>query len=320
MGENILNRLYSYSDYNNLLKILNGFYNIDLSEIHLHREIIGYVYFTKNSKKTYVLKLYRNFNTEEALQSIEIIQYLKHNNYPVVSIVQSEIGSLYIRLNVPQGQCIGILFEYIEGVEPNLRREISHIGHQVGELHNLMKKYPNPLIERGKEFYIDRFISMAKRVHYPSEKVKELEIYGEEIWSNIKRLPKGFCHGDLHSGNMLKTKSDEYVLFDFDIASYSNTIIDVATLSNDTNFNILDESQYDSTIKKFEKFYQGYSKKRSLSDVEIVSIFDFIAARHYELIATITECQGLNSLDESFLDQQFDWLMKWRTICNRRRI
>ncbi|WP_162265442.1 phosphotransferase [Abyssisolibacter fermentans] len=314
-----MNKLNLYYDCDNLIKILNNCYKLNFKEIYLHREMIGCVYFAKNSRKKYVLKIYRQFNTEQALQSIEVIQFLKKNNYPVVSIIPTEVGSLYIKLNIPEGQCIGILYDYIEGIEPNFSTEITNVGQQIGELHNLMIKYPNPLIKRDKEFYIDRYVAILQKLHYSSVKIKELESYGNEIWSNIKRLPNGFCHGDLHSGNMLQTKLNKYILFDFDIVSYSYSIIDVATLSNDTGFNQLDESTYDSTKKMFERFYQGYSKKRTINDIEIAAIFDFIAVRHYELIATITECQGLNSLSQSFLDEQFEWLMKWRDICNRKR-
>lgn len=315
-----MNKLNSYYDCNDLIKKLNKFYKLNFEEIYLHRDMIGRVYFVKNSMKKYVLKIYRQFNTEQALQSIDVIQFLRKNDYPVVSIIPTEEGSLYIKLNIPEGQCIGILYDFIEGIEPNFSTEIINVGQQIGELHNLMIKYPNPLIKRGKDFFIDRFIVILQKLQYCSKKVKELEKYGEEIWSNIKRLPTGFCHGDLHSGNMLQTKLNQYILFDFDIVSHAYSIIDVATLSNCTDFNQLDESTYDSTTRMFERFYQGYSKKRTLSDIEIAAIFDFIAVRHYELIATITDCQGLNCLSQSFLDEQFEWLMKWRTICNRKKI
>lgn len=315
-----MNKLNSCNDCDNLIKILNNFYKLNFKEIYLHRDMIGSVYFLGNNMQKYVFKIYRQFNTDQALQSIEVIQFLRENNYPVVSIVQTDVGGSYINLNMPEGQCIGILYDYIEGIEPDLSTEITNVGQQIGELHNLMTDYSKPLIKREKDFYIDRYIEILKKLQYCSVKVKELERYGEELWSNMERLPNGFCHGDLHSGNMLQTKSNQYMLFDFDIVSHSFSVIDVATLSDCTNFNQLDESTYDSTRRRFEGFYQGYSKRRTLSDIEIAAIFDFIAVRHYEIIATITECQGLNDLSKSFLDEQFEWLMKWRTICNQRKI
>ncbi len=309
-----MTKLNLYTDCDDLLRILNYYYKLNFNEISLHRDMIGYVYFVKSSTKKYVLKLYRHFNTEQALQSIEIIQYLKQNNYPVVSIVFTQHGRYFIELTMPEGKCIGILFDYIDGIEPNRENELASIGRQVGELHEIMSKYPNPLIIRGKEFFIDRYITILREVLYCPLRIKDLEDYGQEVWDRMSGLPHGFCHGDLHTGNMLKTKSNEYILFDFDIASYSHSVIDVAILSDGTNFNNLTEFAYDNTKRTFEKFYQGYSKIITLSDAEISAIFDFIPIRHYELIATITDCQGLDSLSPAFIDEQYGWLMGWKTL------
>lgn len=315
-----MNKLNDYSDCNNLIKILNKFYKLNFEEIYLHREVIGYVYFVKSSNKKYVLKLYRHVNSDEGRQSIEVIQYLKKLNYPVVSIVPTDEDSLYVKFTVPEGECIGILYDYIDGIELEEKEEIIEIGEQIGGFHNLMEKYPNSLIKRGKDFYIDRFIAILQKLNYNSEKVEELKRYGNELWSSMERLPRGFCHGDLHTGNMLKTKANECILFDFDMASYGYSIIDIATLCDSTNFFKYDEWDYDNTKTLFEKFYEGYSKKRSLTNIEIDAIFDFIAIRHYELIATLTNIRGLQCLSHSYLDEQFQWLMNWRKLCNLKRL
>ncbi|MHB0885804.1 MAG: phosphotransferase enzyme family protein [Bacillota bacterium] len=314
-----MNTLSSYSDYDGLIKILNSFYSVNIEEIHLHREMIGHVYFARNRQKRFVLKLYRSFNTEQALQSVVIIEYLRKNDYPVVAIVPTEAGTPHIELTALEGQCIGVLFEYIEGSDPNLETEITSIGKQVGELHRLMETYTKPLIRRGKEFYIDRFIRDLRKLEYCPARIRELEQYGTELWASMERMPTSFCHGDLHSGNMLQTEPGQYVLFDFDIASRAYSVIDVATLTDASDFNHLDEAAYDATTATFERFYKGYSQMRTIGEAEIATMFDFIAIRHYELIATITECQGLDDLSQPFLDQQFEWLMKWRTICSRKR-
>lgn len=308
-----MNRLKSYADFTGLINILNATYQLGLSQIHLHREMIGHVYFAEAGTSRYVLKLYRPNNTSQALQSIEIIQYLNRQNYPVAPIIPAEDSRLHIDIAGPDGDCTGILFSYIQGKEPELETEITQIGEQTGELHKLMQEYTKPLIRRGKEFYIDRYIDILAQMNYSPERIKELSDYGSELWSRMEKLPNGFCHGDLHSGNIIQNQRN-YYLFDFDIASDSYSVIDVAALSNKTNFNRLEESAYADTIRMFERFYAGYSRKRSLSNAEIACIFDFIPIRHYELIATITECQGLNGLKQSFLDQQYVWLMQWRTI------
>jgi len=243
----------------------------------------------------------------------EILQYLNAHSYPAVPIIPTEEGQSHINLSGPDGESIGVLFPYIQGTESNLDTEITTIGRQTALLHSLMEQYPKPLVRHGKEFFIDRYIHILEQLHYPPAKVKELADYGSELWSRIEKLPPGFCHGDLHSGNMLQT-AKEYILFDFDVASDAYPVVDVASLSNKAHFNRLTESAWDDTMRMFERFYLGYSRIRSLSDPEIAAVYDFIPVRHYELIATITECQGLDSLSVPFLDQQFAWLMQWRDL------
>lgn len=44
-------------------------------------------------------------------------------------------------------------------------------------------------------------------------------------------------------------------------------------------------------------------------------MFDFIAIRHFDIQATIIENQGLNCVNKDFIKEQYQWLMKWDTVC-----
>jgi len=305
-------------DYGSLVKIIGDQYSIAIDQIHLHRDWIGYVYIAVAGPKKYVLKLYRSFDSDNALRSTQILQYLKNNGYPVVSIVPTVVGDLHIMLDTPQGPSAAIVFEYVEGAEPNLESEITPIGRQVGWLHRLMKEYPGALIRRGKDFYIDRYFEVLRQKQVDAQKIDDLARYGSELWSRMQPIPGGFCHGDLHTGNMLQAEPGRYVVFDFDVASHAYPIIDVATLCDGTHFFHLDEAGYDQTLRIFERFYQGYSQECTLSDGEIGAMFDFIAIRHYELIPTITRCQGLDDVSGAYLLEQYAWLMGWKELCERK--
>lgn len=297
----------------NLLESINDNYNLYLTDITLYREMIGKVYFLKNNLQRYVFKLHRPFNTNEAIQSVEIIKYLREQNFPVVNIIPTKTNELYTTYQTIEGLSVGMLYEFVDGIEPNLNQDIMIIGKQVGLLHNLMAKYPTPIISRGKAFYIDRFLDYLSQLKFPDQKIKDLKNFGDEIWDHMKCLPQGFCHGDLHSGNMFK-RDKEFVIIDFDVAANAYSIIDIASLCNDTNFNHLEASSLITTKEKFDRFYQGYSQYRFISEDEKNAMFYFIAARHYELIATITKCQGIDSLSQNFLNQQYEWLMKYKEL------
>jgi Ser/Thr protein kinase RdoA (MazF antagonist) len=118
---------------------------------------------------------------------------------------------------------------------------------------------------------------------------------------------------------MLRNDRNEYVLFDFDVASRAYSVIDVATLSDASDFFTFCDEAYDNTSRRLERFCQGYSRERTLTDAEMTAVFDFIAVRHFELIPTIVECQGV-SLATDYIDRQYAWLMNWRELCAKNRL
>lgn len=298
---------------------LNRFYQLDIKHIKLYRDMIGRVYFLQSQDKRYVFKIYRNFKKDDALQTIDILNYLKENSYPVVSVVNTVQNKSNIFVDCSDGSCVGVLYDYIDGIMPNGKQDTKIIGKQIGKLHQLMVSYPHKLINRTKIDYIDDYICIMKEKDFNFGKIIDLQKYGDELWGRINKLPKSFCHGDLHTGNMIKNQSGEYVIFDFDDASGDYPSMDVAYMSDNTNFNQFHESMYDKTMHLYEDFYSGYSKIRELSDREYNSIFDFIAVRHFQIISRIVRCQGLQSLDEKDCYEQYDWLMKWRELCTKRQ-
>ncbi len=313
-----MNAIASSADTDSLRGILNTCYPVRIDLIHLHRDMIGYVYIAESGAKKYILKLYRPFDTENALRSIGVLEYLKQKDYPVVALVSTRAGASHLVIDSPQGASVAILFEYLDGLEPDLKTEMVSLARQVGRLHQVMEAYPNALLRRGKDFYIDRYVAILQELDYPPGRISDLAAYGDECWSRLEHLPAGFCHGDLHTGNMRQTAPGRYVLFDFDTASRTHALIDIATLCDASDFNRFDATAYDRTRQVFERFHQGYRREREIGDMEISAIFDFIPVRHYEIIATITQCQGIQELSQAFLDEQYDWLMRWRDLCEHK--
>lgn len=312
-----MNNNYSIINIEKLKKTIEKEYKIKINYINHLRSMIGHVFIIENQKQKYILKINRPINELQTLQSIEIMEYLYENKYPVVEIVKTKNSKSYINLDTIEGNSLGIIFKYIDGKEPDITTKIIDIGKQIGWFHKIMEKYPKNLIERGKEFYIDRFIKILKEHKYDRYKIRDLQIYGHELWNNLEKSPKGFCHGYLHLGNMFQTEPNRFILFDFDTASYSHPIIDIATLCDTTNFNNLVEKDFDKISKRFDNFSKGYSIENSISVSEINNIFNFIPIRHYELIATIT-INEKSTLSSEFLDQQYEWFLKWKNFHNNK--
>jgi Ser/Thr protein kinase RdoA (MazF antagonist) len=185
----------SVTDYGEILNVINSAYNINGSGIKLHRTSGAKVYYIDCDNGKSVFKLYRNIHTPDALQTIRIITYLRHRGYPCVPIIPTADGKTHITMDM-QGEegCVGVLSEFVEGdvsfaldevKEDNslwIHPDFDTFGQQIGTLHRLMDSHDGQLLHRGKEYYIDRFISLLRRDRYSDEKTAMLERYGNELW------------------------------------------------------------------------------------------------------------------------------------------
>ncbi|KAI7282666.1 hypothetical protein KC345_g3366 [Hortaea werneckii] len=274
-------------DYEYLIREINRSYPLQIERIKLHREMIGGV-----------------FKTDDALQSIRILDYLQANAYPAVSVLRTVHQESHLLLEHQGSLCPAILYDYAEGGIPDGNIEAESIGQQTGELHQIMRSYPDPLIHRTKADYIDDYLCIMRELDCDPGQILDLERYGHELWNR----------------NMIRDRNGKYVLFDFDDASGDYPVMDVAYMSDDTHFNQLQESMVEQTLRKFERFYSGYRKVRTLGDNEFYAIFDFIAVRHYQIISRIVRCQGLQSVSREFCAEQHRWLMDWRELCVNRHV
>ncbi|MEK3941457.1 hypothetical protein [Paenibacillus sp. FSL H3-0310] len=63
-------------EYDSLINEIKHSYQINIENISLHREMIGRVYFLQNQEKKYMFKIFRSFKTDDALQTVRILDYL----------------------------------------------------------------------------------------------------------------------------------------------------------------------------------------------------------------------------------------------------
>ncbi len=295
-----------------LLAALKKEYPVPFEHVELLRDMMGYVCLAKTGEEKYVFKLFREHHAEQALQSVEIMTYLDNTMYPVPHVIPTLSGKMYCVIEVQNKRRIGVLYEYIQGKEPDKEPDMEALGWQTGKLHKTMKAYTGKLVCHSKEFFINRYLNNLSEMSYPE--VARFEEYGNRLWSRVKDLPKGFCHGDYHTGNMLLDMSGKYVLFDFDAAANAYPVFDIAVLCDMTDYFSLQEAMFYETQRLLEHFLKGYCKHRSISTQEKAAVYDFIAIRHFEVQATILENLGLTCVDHSFIDSQYNWLMQWEML------
>lgn len=290
-----------------ILELLQKNYDIKMDSLTFNRKGGCVSYIVKSGNEKYFLKIIDNAFLDTAIQSTDIQQYLIKNNFSVPKIINTKDNSSYF---IYENQLF-VLYEYLDGIEPNLNDNAEKIGELVGKLHKLMSSYSGELTTHNKEFFIDRYIDILRKKHYTDEKLNEYIEIGNSLWDSIKDLPFGFCHGDLHRGNLLQTANDKIYVLDFDTACFAPQLFDIAVMCDTTDYFNFDKNEFYHTTEVFNQFMKSYSKYNQLN-FDIRQFYEFIALRHFQLQATIVEIYGLDCIDEEFIDKQLDWIKRWR--------
>jgi Ser/Thr protein kinase RdoA (MazF antagonist) len=307
-------------EHQEIMSLVNKQYPMNFEQIELLRDGPSYVCTVSNAKNKFVIKIYRNCLLERGMQSIEIMTYLSRNGYPIPSIIPTKDGLTNFLFDSNEGKRMGVLYNFVEGIDPYESINAEMIGRQVAEMHNLMHKFKGKLIQHDKYYFIDFYISKLRDMGYPEKKIEKFSEHGDMLWRSVKKLSRGFCHGDLHTGNILLTPLNKYVLLDFDLASFSFSIFDIMTLCDKTDYFDFQYGGFEKVTRMIDSLCTSYTKCRHISDEEISAIYNFIAVRHYQLQAQIIDLYGLDCVDEDFIDNQYDWLMKWHEQCERAGI
>lgn len=279
---------------------------------------VSYCVYEDNKK--YLLKIIPSAFMDTAKQSLNILMYLEEKHFPSPRIVPAKNRLSYIEVDEQNNKTFWVLFDFIDGQEPVKGVDIEIIGELIGKLHCTMQEYKGKLQEHGKEFFIDRYINILKQKNYDIKKIEVFREYGDTLWEKVKNLPRGFCHGDMYIGNLLKTPQSKYYVLDFDTSSDAFPVYDIMVMCNSTNYFDFDEEGYEKSKNAYEAFLKGYLKHCTLTDKELKAFYDLIAVYHYQLQATIIEIYGLDCVDDKFLDKQLEWLMKWREQCEKNEI
>lgn len=291
-------------------------YGYKFEDIQLLRDWIGQVYIVKCARERYILKIFRKQHSDAARQSVSVMNYLNDNDFPVPVIMKTLSGeSLFY---TEEDSRVAILYEYIEGIEPDRDLNLKAIGELSGHMRKIMEHYPGELFHKDEKFYIELYISiLAEKKHECTEQFYE---HGIKLWNRVRDIAPGFCHGDLHTGNMIM-RNNTIFLIDFDACGIAHPIYDIATLCDGTDYFSLSDRNFENGITKTkenaEEFLRGYNKYYNLNENEIRAMYDYIALRHYDIQATIIDCRGLNCVDNDFLDNQYKWLIKWEAACEK---
>ena len=217
-----------------ILTQLNTSYSNYFNKITFVRDsgCIAYEVFSDSNK--YFLRITKPNFSDTAIQSINIHLYLQNHNFSVPQIIFTKDQAPYIKKMKENETRYLILYEYIKGESCNPEIDAESLGAFIGELHQVMMSYQGKLPKCDRHFYIERYIQIMAKKQYKN--IESFNKLGDFLWEKVKDLPRGFCHGDLYRGNILKTEEGKFYLLDFDTFCEGFLLYDPALLCNMTDY------------------------------------------------------------------------------------
>lgn len=265
--------------------------------------MIGKVYHIKTHEKDYMFKLYRSNQVESALSSVKVMTYLNEHSNLVPKIYQTSSNQFFVEIDDE----IGVLFDYIVGEHADKIKHENLVIKSIKAMHDCMKTYPYSLEKRNEKFYIDRYLNILSKVAFDQEKINELETIGKFFFHQVKHLEEGYCHGDMHTGNVIINKDQQAIILDFDVCGILSPLVDYVTYFDQTHFNQFSEKDINKTIKVLEN--------QSWIDTKMIKyMIAMIPVRHYEIIATILNVKGYGDGDYAFFEEQYKWIKSFYEI------
>ena len=296
-----------------ILDILRRNYGESIQTVEFLRKGGSESYLVRGQDRTYLLKIVGSAFLETAAQAVSIQAHLWERGFPVPAVIPTVNGRNMLERAEQDEKTVWILYEYLEGVEPDIDRRAGDIGALVGRMHKLMEQYGGPLTVRDRDFFLGRYLDILRKKGYP-----RADIYarlGAELWAMVQDTPAGFCHGDLHRGNLLETADGTIYVLDFDTACQAPRMFDVMVMCDTTNYFERSAGDVQRAAAVLERFAAGYTRHMALPEAECRTFYAWVAIRHFQLQATIVEVHGLDCIDERFLDWQLDWLRSWCGDC-----
>lgn len=231
-------------------------------------------YIIKTLERSYFLRLCplgpRWRSQEEIAAELELINYLRAANFPVVGAVKDRGGKEIISW----GKHNGYLREFIEAQEklnPTVE-EVAKFGEIVGWLHSLTENYQT----QNKREHIFNLAETKAYFEENKEKIltsnfKDKEKFVDRFEVELNRLafpntlPQGMIHEDLGKRHAIWQKDEIKALADFDRCYFGQLILDLGEACRGWCF-VNNWQEWSNA--NFTALIEGYQRKRKLTDLE----------------------------------------------------
>jgi len=266
-------------------------------------------YLIKTNKNIFFLRLCstgpRWRSKKEIMAEIELLEYLKAKNFPVIVPFKSKNEEKIISWSKHYGYIRKFVVANAK-LNPSVA-EIKKFGKVIGKFHNLVKNFKTKnkrqhifgLVETQKCFKQKKGEILKSDFKNKKEFVARFE---KEIFSlNFpKSLVKGMIHEDLGKRHVLWQGSKITAIVDFDRSYFGFLILDLGEAIRGWCFTNNWQKWND---KKFKALLGGYQRKRKLTKIEKQYLFD--AIKFAVLERALSFCLRYIHVTEDKADEKF---------------
>jgi homoserine kinase type II len=240
----------------------------------------------------YAFRYYEKRSLAYVLFEIDLLQFLGCNHFSCPAPLQRRDRSF---VGTYKAKPYAI-FSFMEGEHDERRSNYRLVAEIIGKLHVLTVGHKPAYFESRASYGPDYAWACAKanvnNIPSQSEARERLSWFRAELDSLQlpEELPKGVCHGDTNPSNFLYKDGEVSAVLDFDQASYTWLLYDVAQMVYWWTWSNMGDIEF----KKARDLVAHYGSVRQLEAEEKRHLFDVLKLVH------------LIGIGWSFADESFD--------------
>lgn len=278
-------------------------------------------FFITGKRMDYVFRLNRKdwWPTSDFEEELRFLEFLKRRKISAVVPRRNKNNKRYIAVKTAEGTRYGALFGYIPGqhmtFSPGPRNSnMMRLGELAARLHAAADQCRPPVQRWTMSFdYLvtETLEGLTPVLAHRDKDLAYLKRLADHLQDLLDAAPAGsldfgYCHGDLHTGNVRLSPDGTLTLIDFDWSGYCWRIYDLATLWW--------TMRSDKAAPQWRAVLRGYTGLRKLSRPEKALLPAFVMIREFELLGfhlMMRKHIGDAWLDDNYYDHHMRFIRGW---------
>ena len=258
----------------------------------------------------------------------EALAHLARKGCAVSTCLRAANGNAAIQVQLPEGACALMLFEYLEGEATSESAEdIQAFARGLAAIHRAGESYQGA----PSAYTLDLDYLLLRPLQWllgaPSmtpELRAQFEDLGRRLHERVQaagELSQVLCHGDAHgSNNFVVRNADgraQATFFDFDEAGPGYLSYELAVYPWSMYPRTPEGTPSDKVLERWRRFIGAYRELRPLAQSDLAAIPAFMAVRQFWLLgeyAGRVPVWGSQAMPTDYLRRQVEMLRRWETL------